>query len=440
MKESRYNLTTKGNDNKYIFYNVRTGAIVRIEDQKYQLVKNILATPDNYLDHSYCKVLEKEGFLIPDTFDELADIKTKSILAKALYNGISFTILNTLACNFKCYYCYETRRHVTMTKETQEKLVEYFVNIVERTGKKRFNVTWLGGEPLLRLDIIENLNKSFKEICTLNGISYSSYIVTNGYYINKLTPNIIKSLNLTGIQVTLDGDKDNHDKRRVLNNGGPTFDRIFQNITTVSQYFGNINIRVNVDKTNVQSASRILDLLAESNLRDKVGLYFSPVTDTTDACKHVAPTCLMEEEFARFQLEVIAMGKEKGFNLLNLPFPRTNFCGAEGTDIYVFDPEGNIFKCWDDVSYPEKSYADIFNNRFPDYGKIGKYILHGPCFNSICAECKLVPICMGGCPNRKKYSGDLVVKTNCISEKHNISEMLQLYSTYKSDDAVKITI
>lgn len=57
--------------------------------------------------------------------------------------------------------------------------------------------------------------------------------------------------NLENVQITLDGEKNVHDSRRCLNNGGKTFETIINNLDyLLTTNLKHVTIRVNLDFKN----------------------------------------------------------------------------------------------------------------------------------------------------------------------------------------------
>lgn len=79
-------------------------------------------------------------------------------------------------------------------------------------------------------------------------------IITNGYLFNDMAISIFKEYPLDLIQITLDGQKDSHNKLRALKNSmKPTFDVIINNLKSIVTELPTtkIHLRINVDKTNL---------------------------------------------------------------------------------------------------------------------------------------------------------------------------------------------
>ena len=138
------------------------------------------------LDDILIEKLKKLGMVVD--FDEQEYLKSFTILSYALRDSIvHLTIATTLACNFNCPYCFEKHCNDNnkMSIETQNKLIEFIKNLLIKSEKKQLKIVWFGGEPLLAIDIIENISKQIIPFCDENNIIYNSDIITNGYLFNQ---------------------------------------------------------------------------------------------------------------------------------------------------------------------------------------------------------------------------------------------------------------
>ena len=71
-----------------------------------------------------------------------------------LLNAMS--VILTEACNLSCSYCYEKRKSPeTMTLETAKAAVDFLAE--HREEGSRNSIMWFGGEPLLNLDVLEQI-------------------------------------------------------------------------------------------------------------------------------------------------------------------------------------------------------------------------------------------------------------------------------------------
>ncbi len=101
------------------------------------------------------------------------------------------------------------------------------------------------------------------------GVTMFASIITNGLL---LTPDVVDRMlpfGLNGIKITLDGDRDTHNRMRPLRGGQGTFDRIIENIRRVA---GRCRIAIggNFDESSVDSFPALLEFLQEQDFGDKL--------------------------------------------------------------------------------------------------------------------------------------------------------------------------
>jgi len=95
-----------------------------------------------------------------------------------------------------------------------------------------------------------------------------------------LTPDVVDRMlpfGLNGIKITLDGDRDTHNRMRPLRGGQGTFDRIVENIRQVA---GRCRIAIggNFDESSVDSFPALLDFLKAQDFGDQlIKVNFKPV-------------------------------------------------------------------------------------------------------------------------------------------------------------------
>ena len=138
-------------------------------------------------------------------------------------------------------------------------------------------MTLFGGEPPLNLPVAYYLAEHCHALCAERGVNQGISIITNGLL---LTPEVVDRLNpygLYGVQITLDGDRDTHDRMRPLRGGQGTFNKIVENIRRVAHKVP-ITIGGNFDESSVDSYPALLDFLREQEFADKiVKINFKPV-------------------------------------------------------------------------------------------------------------------------------------------------------------------
>lgn len=109
---------------------------------------------------------------------------------------------------------------------TLNAIAKYIISKKERT----IELTWFGGEPLLCYDKIVKLN----DLLISNNVSFTTSIITNGTLFTDDKIKLLNQLNIQQIQITLDGEQENHDKKRFFRkNQQGTYTLILSNIEKI---------------------------------------------------------------------------------------------------------------------------------------------------------------------------------------------------------------
>lgn len=123
MKASQYNFIFNDiieNTDKTVLYNSRTGALAVLEPEYYkqfcELTNNGLAINND----TYLKNLIECGYIVEDNMNEKAYVKVNLLKNRFESSNLMLTIAPTMACNFRCVYCFEKDQYhnKTMSQET----------------------------------------------------------------------------------------------------------------------------------------------------------------------------------------------------------------------------------------------------------------------------------------------------------------------------------
>ncbi len=175
------------------------------------------------------------------------------------------TIAPTMACNFRCIYCFEQGRygHKYMDSKTISNVIKFIEKRMENA--ESLHISWFGGEPLLAMPVIEEISESVIAYCNAKNKKFDASIVTNGYFYTKEIAEKLKQLRVNKVQITIDGSRDIHNSRRPLINGGCTYDVIMENLVATKGIIP-INIRINVDADCVDAADDVITFLKKNSL------------------------------------------------------------------------------------------------------------------------------------------------------------------------------
>ena len=146
-------------------------------------------------------------------------------------------------------------------------------------------------------------------------------MITNGSLLNESIIQKMDILNLKYIQISLDGIAETHDKRRIFNNGTPSFNLIIENIRKlVSLTDIPLSIKVTMDHTNPTSLSDITnyfnDNFSEYLKKGQIAISHNYVRDRTDFDK--SGNCFTHEDLLKQDQDALR-NKEKALVYPELP-------------------------------------------------------------------------------------------------------------------------
>lgn len=177
----------------------------------------------------------------------------------------------TEQCNFRCLYCYEDHIGSKMNRDVIDAVKLFLEKKIPLL--KLFELEWFGGEPLLVKDIIYEITTFAHELCKQHNVTFVSTMTTNGFLLDTKTFKQLLSIGIKSYQITFDGDRENHNRFRIMPNFPQgTFDTIWNNLlhikNEVSEDFS-IAIRCHLTAINNQSVENILDCITNVFANDK---------------------------------------------------------------------------------------------------------------------------------------------------------------------------
>lgn len=152
-----------------------------------------------------------------------------------LYNGFgSAFLIMTKQCNLACTYCYEKSKCVGehMSLEVAKQSVDWlYKSTIERESEKKVQVTFFGGEPTLRREVILEVMDYAMEKERETGIPVEFDIITNGLiYFPEWFDKITEYGKEPRMQFSVDGTPECQDMDRLLTNGEGSSQVVFKNL------------------------------------------------------------------------------------------------------------------------------------------------------------------------------------------------------------------
>jgi uncharacterized protein len=371
------------------------------------------------------KVLTENGFLVRSREQDRRNLDTYLREVKGDTSELNVTVLTTLQCNFACDYCFQGdhgdyNKHADrMSLETAGRVGDWMARELDRIHPEKLLLTFFGGEPLLNLPVMYQLADRMWQETQARGVPMYVNIITNGLL---LTPDVVDRMlpyGLNGIKITLDGDRDTHNRMRPLRGGQGTFDRIIDNIRKVA---GRCRIAIggNFDESSVDSYPALLDFLSSQEFAEKlVKVNFKPVVrpepkpkgfipliPVSNANTHLNGTCMtsagaghgstcdncdfIDDKMAFLREETKRHGFTTHDGVHNGP------CHVHKEHAHTIGPEGSLYACPGFTGQLAMSTGHIDDRRdsWRDFAR-EKFDRLEPW--SECGDCAFIPVCAGGC-------------------------------------------
>ena len=374
------------------------------------------------------ELLKDNGFIVEDRASDRRNLDKYLAEVKNDTSELNITLLTTLQCNFACDYCFQgdhgdyNTRADKMSLETAVRVAAWFERELDRVRPEKFVLTFFGGEPLLNLPVMYMLAERSFNAAKARGVDIFVNIITNGLL---LTPDVVDRMlpfGLNGVKITLDGDKDTHNRMRPLRGGQGTFDRIVENIRQVADRC-RIAIGGNFDESSAGSYPALLDYLRAQDFGDKlVKVNFKPIVrEAPLSAKGIIPLTPVGATGAKASLNGTCMTSvgsgagaacdschtmEDEMTFLREETKRHGFptddgvpkgmCHVHKTHAHTIGPDGSLYACPGFTGQAAMSTGHIDDRRESwRESALEKFERLHPWTE--CGDCAFIPTCAGGC-------------------------------------------
>lgn len=392
-------------DSSILLYNTVTGGIVCLNG-------------DDDIVNSLHQLIEMH-FYVPNDFDEISWIdKQRQINAEKESKTLDgYTILTTLDCNAKCFYCYEKGQpRISMSEKTAIDIVDFIAKNANRNVVQ--DIRWFGGEPLLNEKVIDIICEKLTE----KGIKFQSRMISNGLLFDENNiSKAKKSWNLKKVQITLDGTENVYRKAKsYINATGDEFQKVLNNIESLLKSKVRVVIRLNQDLYNSDDLLQLVELLSK-RFKNMSGLtVYNSLLFTEEEEMNLS----RYESFLKLQDSIFA------YDLQNYKDIRKHIkvrhCMADNDSSIIIGPTGKIGKC---EHYPnEFLIGSIYENGY-DIEMINKWKETFE-VKEKCRTCPLYPHCVRikMCPEERENCTFI----QCENKIELIKKtLLQRYNSFK---------
>lgn len=301
----------------------------------------------------------------------------------------------TSRCNFACGYCYQDFRKGSapsdLTQRRWHQLFAFITKRVEELGVRNLSIALFGGEPLLDLEMVLRACHDLKSL-EKNGCRSRITLITNG---SLLSPSVWKELEpyVEFVQVTVDGNREIHDRCRPYFDGTGSYEVILENVSALlRQSPGRLGLRVNIQPETLPGVRDLLKDLSHLGMQQTLAaIGFHGVEPTQQQiCAGVSNT----RDVIRIASEV----SELFVTAASMGFPvakafEVGPCMFTAANSVVVDEQLRLYKCpallyWRSTGrLNAQGRAELSEEWYEAVG-----------YEPRCAvTCKYGPICYGGC-------------------------------------------
>ncbi len=401
MQPSKHNILTQvAGSTQWLLVNILSGQADLLDDETAQRFQRG--------DFANAAELASKGYLVDPSEEATRYEAARAKFAKGQQDDeVQLFFVPSYACNFGCSYCFQDEYAPQQTHDL-EQVVDAFFSYVDDTfaGRRKY-VTLFGGEPLLDTPksraVLERLIAGTKA----RGLDLA--VITNGYSLAKYVPLLLTG-RIREVQVTLDGTRELHDKRRSLKGGGKTFDPVVAGIDAALEAGLTVNLRAVLDKENLADFANLAHFAIDrgwtgrKNFKTQVGRNYELHHCQTNNTRLYTRLSLWEDMFTLIQKdpEVLRFYRPAYsvarflFDEGQLPEPLFDACPATKTE-WAFDATGAIYPCTANVGKTGEALGTFFPTRTLDAELVKDW--HGRDVTSIasCSTCSNQLACGGGC-------------------------------------------
>ena len=285
---------------------------------------------------------------------------------------ISFIV--TQNCNLRCKYCYMVNKNDDnkMTLQVAKDAIDYFLdNQEELFGDDCVILDFIGGEPLMEIDLIDEITDYFKlETYRRHSSWFGRYrisISTNGllYSHPKVQRYIMKNKDNISIGISIDGTKDKHDMQRVYPDGRGSYEDVEKNVKLWLKQYPDASTKVTIGHDDLKYVKDSIVHLWN------LGIKFVPANTVFENVWEDGDDKIFElqlKELADYIIDnklwnkysTTLFGENIGFKQIEEEMNK-NFCGTGRA--YAVDSNGNLYPCVRYVGYSlENKDAILFGN------------------------------------------------------------------------------
>ena len=277
---------------------------------------------------------------------------------ESLTRNVTFQVTDD--CPMSCSYCYQGHKgHKKMSKEVAKQGVDLLFHMYEENNSPFINrktkaiiLDFIGGEPLMAIDIIDYICTYFVQKCLELDhpwlYTWRASMTSNGalYFEPKVQEFLHKFKGFVSFSITLDGPKEIHDSCRVYHDGRGNFDDAYAAMKHFnSHYYEELGTKVTIAPENLHNLNKIVDFFIGEGMKLIHANCVNEAKWTYDQAK------LFYSELKKMADRLLELNDETTISLFNEYFfsplghnDNQNWCGGT-SKMLAFDPDGVAYPC-----------------------------------------------------------------------------------------------
>ena len=277
---------------------------------------------------------------------------------ESLTRDVTFQVTDD--CPMSCSYCYQGHKgHKKMSKEVAKQGVDLLFHMYEENNSPFINrktkaiiLDFIGGEPLMAIDIIDYICTYFVQKCLELDhpwlYTWRASMTSNGalYFEPKVQEFLHKFKGFVSFSITLDGPKEIHDSCRVYHDGRGNFDDAYAAMKHFnSHYYEELGTKVTIAPENLHNLNKIVDFFIGE------GMKLIHANCVNEAKWTYAQAKLFYAELKKMADRLLELNDETTISLFNEyffsplgPNDNQNWCGGT-SKMLAFDPDGVAYPC-----------------------------------------------------------------------------------------------
>lgn len=279
LRFSRLGKPFKTSENNY-FLDSGTGKVLMVNENTYRIL-DCLWNTDEFerllqlgmpYEHLLNGLQEIEEAVINENILQMPPIKKMLSHRDAPSNQTKIISLEiTERCNLRCDYCIyhegESGFRTFGTKDIDLDTAKKAVDMLSRSIQEDVYITFCGGEPLLRFDIMRETIEYSKKKLSNKKVFYN--MTTNATLITEEIAEYWASLEHHATLISLDGPEWIHNQNRVFCNGNGSFQMVMRGLKRLVKAEGekaadNINYNIVLTDTSVETLEKIQQFFRNS--------------------------------------------------------------------------------------------------------------------------------------------------------------------------------